>query len=634
MSDEATNFRLAQIQPGMFLAERYRILSCIGKGGMGFVFAAQEESLGIKRMVAIKMLPPQMMLDEALAARFREEIKIASALDHPNIVPIYSLGEHQGVYFYVMKLLQGKNATQTMRTEGPFSEERLRRVMAPIARALHYAHTKGVTHRDVKSNNIHIGEGDFPTLMDFGIARSGEASGLTTTGQVVGTAEYMSPEQWYGAAEPRSDIYSLGVVMFEMLTGQMPFKSKHPFELMKLHQEEPPPSPRAFALQISQEIEAIVLKCLAKDMQARFATALELAEALEKPPTVIVAPSTIAAPPAAPLEVVEAHTAETQAGGPRTAATELQRAPTAELTGEDEKVWTLCQQADEVYRSGEVDEAIKIISRARKLAPTSIQVENRLTKFIKMKELVDVIIERADKLVNEGKPREAIVDYDNVLRCLPHPKIGEKITEARQRMDKAEQLVKKARQLREKGKDRKAVQLTVEAMRLDREVEAPTGPKRKPARKRPGHSAVKRKKRNWAEMVTKPRLLAAAVLLLAAGLLFGSRPLLIYLGDRAYASGNDQQWFLSPTSALSWYSWADKLGADEERVDARLGEIKLRARNYYVGLANQAIDKKEYGTAVDLLQKALDFAPRDAELRWRLDELNNKYQVQRSLKKK
>jgi len=628
MSGEANKLHLPQIQPGMFLAERYRILSSIGKGGMGYVFAAQEESLGIKRMVAIKMLPPQMMLDEALAERFREEIKIASALDHPNIVPIYSLGEHQGVYFYVMKLLQGQNATQAMRAEGPFAEERVRRVMAPMARALHYAHTKGVTHRDVKSNNIHIGEGDFPTLMDFGIARGGEASGLTTTGQVVGTAEYMSPEQWYGAAEPRSDIYSLGVVMFELLTGQVPFKSKHPFELMKLHQEEQPPSPRMFVPNLSMELEGIVLKCLAKDPQARFGTALELAEALEKP-----FQPTAGEPAAGPVTVEESPTAETQSGGPSTAITELQRAPEAELTGEDQKVWSLCRQADEVYRAGEVEEALKIIHRARKLAPKSIQVENRLVKFTKMKELIDQIVARADKLLKDGKPREAILDYDNVLRCLPHPKVSEKITEARRRMEKAGQLVKKARQLRAKGKGRKAVRLSVEAIALDREVEAPTGPTGKPKR-RPVRLATKRKKGKRASWITKTRVLTALVVLLAVGAIFGSRPLLLYLGDRTYAGGDERQWFLSPLSAYHFYSWADKLGATEPRIEVRLGEIHLRARNYYVEQANEAIANKDYGAAVEHLKMARQHAPRDTKLRERFEELNNKYQVQRSMRKK
>ncbi|NLH47627.1 MAG: serine/threonine protein kinase [Myxococcales bacterium] len=612
-----------QIEPGIVLAGRYRILSSIGKGGMGFVYAAQEESLGIKRMVAIKVMPPQMMMDEGLLRRFREEIKIASGLDHPNIVPIYSLGEHHGVYFYVMKLLDGATAYQKLHKDGPFAEAEVRRLIAPIARALHYAHSKGVIHRDVKSNNIHISVDGFPTLMDFGIARGAEASELTLPGQVVGTAEYMSPEQWYGEVDGRSDIYSLGIVLFELATGQLPFRSKHTFELMKLHQEVPAPSPRSVAPQISPALERLILKCIAKDPAARFATAQLVAEALESPydPNEVSAAVEIVAP--------AADGGEAPLSGSHTL---LQESPVAELTGADKKVWHLCVQADEAYASGQIDVAIKLIGKAGKLSPDSNQVATRRTKYTKMKELTEQILARARKKLADGYPKQAIVDCENVLRCIPSPSAVALINQAQRQIAEAEKLVEKAQQLRAAGKIKAFTKSIAAAQRLNAELEYTSGTAIRP-RPQPVKAPKPVKKKTGPPIFTRARVIGLSIFIAVVVLVLGIKPGLLYLADSRFIQNTEDSLFLSPASAYQLYKISSFLGFNAGQAEERLRLIQLKAKNHYVNQANQAVQSNDLGLAVEMLNKALKHDPTDAKLRDTLDLLQAKYQVQKSIGK-
>lgn len=617
MTHSTKKMALPIIQSGMVLAGRYRILSKIGKGGMGYVFAGQEESLGITRMVAIKVLPPQLMLDESLMARFREEIKIASGLDHPHIVPIYSLGEHQGVYFYVMKLLDGMTSHQRMRKEGPFTEDEIRRFLAPIARALDYAHGKGVIHRDIKSNNIHISNDGFPTLMDFGIARSGKSTELTSPGQVVGTAECMSPEQWYGDAEPRSDIYSFGIVLFELVTGQLPFRAQHTFELMKLHQEVPPPSPRSLVPALSVDLEAIILKCLEKDPDYRFSTAGDLATALEKPFTPSQAVESFEEPDAMTRQQTAAHAAKTLA----------LEAPSVELTTADHNLLEICDQADERYAAGELEAAIKLIGKAGKIDADHPQVTGRTEKFARMKELVETIASRADAALAKGKPRLAIEDYMNVLRVLPMPKVHAKLTRAKKQLAEAEKKFQRARNLRQMRKYDKALDLAMQAKRLNQELDntaflAPPPSKKKASRSRP------RKPR--APIFTKGRVFVVFLIALIVGSLWAVRPALKYLADSAFGKSTPQALFLSPHSALHLYLVLDRLPGDFGASE-RIVKINARAKDYYWERAQRAIQSNDYEAAVTNLRKAVQFDDGDTKLRDWLELYEAKLKVKDSM---
>ena len=224
------------------LGEQYHVESEIGRGGMSVVYRARDKRLN--RPVAIKVLPPELAYDSAIRLRFTREAQTSAQLSHPHIVPIYDVGERSGVAYFVMAHVTGGNlATLLGRAPRPPIEE-VRRIVREIADALEYAHERGVVHRDIKPDNILLdADGGRAMVTDFGIARAIEAgSRLTVTGIAVGTPAYMSPEQAMGEREVdgRSDIYSLGVVAYQMLTGRLPFTGSNPMALLLKHVNERP----------------------------------------------------------------------------------------------------------------------------------------------------------------------------------------------------------------------------------------------------------------------------------------------------------------------------------------------------------------------------------------------------------
>jgi tetratricopeptide (TPR) repeat protein len=612
---------MPQIEPGMVLAGRYRILSSVGKGGMGQVYAGEEESLGIRRLVAIKVLPPQMMLDESLMARFREEIRIAAQLDHPHIVPIYSLGEHQGVYFYVMKLLDGQTAFQRLRQSGPFTEPDLRKMAAPIARALHYAHSKGVIHRDIKSNNIHLGADGHPTLMDFGVARGHESAELTSPGQIIGTAECMAPEQWVGHAEPRSDIYGLGVVLYELAAGKLPCDSRQTYELMKFHMEVTPPRLRIAAPGMSAELEAIVLKCLAKEPNDRYPHALALAEALESP---YRAPD---AAPDAPPPAVEpaAFTGDRSPTAMETARTMLTPGAAVELVRVDKRLWRKCVTADEAYAGGELAEALRLMKRAAKAYPDSREVKERVEKFSKMKALTDQIMARGDAAMAAAKLKQAIAEYENVLRCMPLPAAAAKLVRARAQAEQADELLYRAQQAKRDGRPGEALKLAARAFRMHQEIDPPHdgGPRSGRHKRRP--------KKKRAPIVTGGRVALLLFVALLVAAVDGARPLLLRLADAAYDANTDQSLFLAEFGAERYYAALARLPSPPPRVADRLRTINRRAKAYYTARANEAVQSGALGAAIKYLEKALARDPGDGKLVDALQLYQAKYAVQQSL---
>jgi serine/threonine-protein kinase len=233
------------------LAERalnanYELDREIGRGGMGIVYRAKDRRL--KRPVAIKVLPPELAYRSEIKSRFLREAETAAQLSHPNIVPIYSVDEREGLVFFVMAVVEGPTLAKRMYDEGPLPVDDVRRILGEVADALAYAHARGVIHRDIKPDNILLDAHDGHAMVtDFGIARAvqeGSDSRLTATGVAIGTPAFMSPEQAAGDREidGRSDLYSLGVVGYQMLTGQLPFQaSSTPSMLMKHISEKPAP---------------------------------------------------------------------------------------------------------------------------------------------------------------------------------------------------------------------------------------------------------------------------------------------------------------------------------------------------------------------------------------------------------
>jgi beta-lactam-binding protein with PASTA domain/predicted Ser/Thr protein kinase len=257
---------------------RYEVHRRLGRGGMAEVFLARDQLLD--RPVAMKVLFPEFATDPAFVERFRREATAAANLNHPNIVGVYDWGEADGTYFIVMEYVDGRTLSEILRTEGPLHPDRVADVGADVAAALGFAHRNGVVHRDVKPGNVLVTPTGQVKVADFGIARAITANAdenLTQAGTVMGTATYFSPEQARGdAVDPRSDIYSLGCVLYELLVGKPPFSGETPVAIAYKHVQESPVPPRQLNAEIPAAIEAIVLKCLAKNPANRYPSAEDL----------------------------------------------------------------------------------------------------------------------------------------------------------------------------------------------------------------------------------------------------------------------------------------------------------------------------------------------------------------------
>ncbi len=258
------------------LAERYRLTAHIARGGMADVYAAIDEVLG--RKVAVKMLHANYATDEAFVQRFRREAQAAANLTHPNIVSIYDTGKDGGHYYIVMELVEGRTLRDVLRSEGPLLPRRAAEIASEVAAALSVAARGGLAHRDVKPGNILLTETGSVKVTDFGIARAWDDSEeLTRTGAVIGTATYFSPEQAQGRpADGRSDLYSLGVVLFEMLTGRPPFSGETPVSVAYQHVSETASVPSTSNPDVPPDLDAIVMRALQKNPTDRYQTAEEM----------------------------------------------------------------------------------------------------------------------------------------------------------------------------------------------------------------------------------------------------------------------------------------------------------------------------------------------------------------------
>jgi serine/threonine protein kinase len=271
---------------GQTYAQRYRIDTLLGRGGMGQVYRVHDLSAGVDR--ALKILyarTPGSEDDDDREERFRREIGVLSKIDHPGVLRIVDSGTHDDRLFFVSELIDGHNLENDPLPR-PWPVPRASALVASVADALSAAHGAGIVHRDVKPSNIMIATDGSIKLLDFGLARpSGiDATTLTRVGVIVGTPTYMSPEQFESRwLDARSDIYSLGVVLFELLTAAPPFVASTPLGLAMMHKAEEPPSPRSVRSDIPGWMERVVLRCLQKDPDKRFARAEELAAELRRP---------------------------------------------------------------------------------------------------------------------------------------------------------------------------------------------------------------------------------------------------------------------------------------------------------------------------------------------------------------
>jgi serine/threonine protein kinase, bacterial len=268
---------------------RYRLVELLGCGGMGEVWRACDTATN-GRFVAIKLLPPQLAVDPTFVQRFRREADAVARLNNPHIIPIHSYGEIDGRLYVDMRLVEGRDL-QAVLADGPLDPVRAARIIGQVANALHAAHKVGLVHRDVKPSNILLDEGDFAYLIDFGIVQAADETQLTGTGSVIGSFCYMSPERLQaGQVDARSDVYALACVLYECLTGSAPFPGDSAEQQITAHVMSPPPRPSTSQPNIPEQVDQVIAIGMAKDPGQRYATAVELADALDDAITTPLAP--------------------------------------------------------------------------------------------------------------------------------------------------------------------------------------------------------------------------------------------------------------------------------------------------------------------------------------------------------
>ncbi len=295
-------------------ANRYVVERPIARGGMAEVFLAHDQVLD--RPVAVKVLFPEFARDPSFVERFRREAQNAASLNHPNIVGVYDWGQEDGTYFIVMEYVEGRSLRDVLRSQGTIAPMQAAGIAAEIADALAFAHRNGVVHRDVKPGNVLLTPTGQVKVTDFGIAanRTEAGSGLTQTGAVMGTATYFSPEQAQGfAVDGRTDVYALGIVLYEMVTGSAPFQAESPVAVAMKHVREQPIPPSALVPDLPPDLERIILVAMAKDVSARYQSAEAMRDDLiqferGRPVTAVYTPpgaATVATAAAQPTQVWE-----------------------------------------------------------------------------------------------------------------------------------------------------------------------------------------------------------------------------------------------------------------------------------------------------------------------------------------
>lgn len=295
----------------------YRIDAELGEGGMGVVYRGTDTMLD--RVVALKALHPQLTRDESRLERFRAEAKALARLHHPNIATLFNFFEQDGVYYMVMEYVDGETLEDLVRRSGALPLRAALEIFNSGLQGFGHAHERGVIHRDIKPSNLMRTRDGEVKITDFGIARVAGGGKLTQTGKLIGTLEYMSPEQVRGLEQDaRSDIYSLGILLFELVTGRMPWSATSDFDIMRAHLEEPAPPARSVLAELPPDLDAAISRALAKNPDERFQSVREMREVLEGVLRELPASGQTISPPPAPTRIVAAPAANAVGAVPPT----------------------------------------------------------------------------------------------------------------------------------------------------------------------------------------------------------------------------------------------------------------------------------------------------------------------------
>jgi serine/threonine protein kinase/tetratricopeptide (TPR) repeat protein len=276
----AAEVRAGRLAPRTMLGKRYEIVQLLGEGGMGAVYKAMDRE--VERMVALKIIRPELAVREEILARFKQELILARRITHKNVIRIFDLGEAEGLKFITMEFIEGKDLSSLIKEKGRLSFEECADILAQTCTALDAAHAEGVVHRDLKPQNIMVDKNGRVIVMDFGIARTVEQGGLTHTGALIGTPDYMSPEQVMGEkVDVRSDLFTLGIIFYQLLVGHLPYRADTVQGAMYKRTREVSPAPQSVDANVPLLLSDITTKCLQLDPQQRYQTALEIRQDIE-----------------------------------------------------------------------------------------------------------------------------------------------------------------------------------------------------------------------------------------------------------------------------------------------------------------------------------------------------------------
>lgn len=418
------------LEPGTILSNKYQVLKLVDKGGMGYVYQAREVDFNVDRTVALKVLPTQFTQDEKSLRRFEEEIKIAAKMDHPSIVPIYYVGQEGSMLYFVMKYLAGPTIKKRLDQEGGFKEKEIRSTALSISDALSYIHQQNTFHRDIKPSNIMFDSSGHPILTDFGIAKTEGGEMLTTDGEILGTATYMSPEQWSGNIDARSEVYSFGCVLYELSSGKPPFVSREIPELMRMHLQDQPPPLEGIRGDLSSDLIQIIYKCLHKIPEMRF----ESMQALHD--TVTALPPVSSAGDDDPMD------ATIMIGSP------------IDTAGPDDE--TFSKKVQRLTNQGKIDEAIITLNKDIAAGLTVDQAQDQLSGLEQIRSEENDVLKESDGLIQQKMHDRAEAALENFLTKYESIKVRSKLRDVKKCRQETTDLFAKAQKLHRDEKYAKA----------------------------------------------------------------------------------------------------------------------------------------------------------------------------------